>query len=105
MAEAAGSLTPVWLGLCRPLPGPGGPQAGPLAQQPAQDIGVDHRELVELLDSDAFVDLMDGRIDRSKLDDLRACWRDEAPIGGAADGRELARLAGDGEYRCLGGFN
>ena len=61
-----------------------------------QCVAVDVLQRIEAGDLDAFIDLVDGRVERAELDHLRADFRDEAAIGSAAGGRELGRDAGFG---------
>ena len=49
----------------------------------------------ELVGPDALVDLVDGGVDGSQLQDLRTGGGDEAAVGGAATRRQFRRQAGD----------
>src|SRR5215475_4852773 len=71
---------------------------------PLQHPAIDLRQLLQVCDRRALVDLMHGLADQSELDH-RAIVRDEARIRGAARGRELrpaARHLLDCRYRKLG---
>jgi hypothetical protein len=50
-------------------------------------------------DGDAFVDLVDGGVDRADLDHLRADVGDEAAVRGAAGGRQFGFDAGFADGR------
>src|SRR5258706_13295308 len=70
------------------------------------DEQVDERLLInpaqglDLVDADALVHLVDRRVDRTELDDLRADVGEETPVGGAAGGRDFGLDAGDGLDRA-----
>ena len=70
--------------------------SSPLGQQQALDqCEIEIRQRVEIRHRHAFVDLVDGRVDRADLDALGAQRRDEACIGGATAGAFFRRAAGE----------
>src|SRR5688500_11171729 len=65
-----------------------------LNQEILQYQSINLRQLFQLAQAYAFVDLVDGGIDRAEFHDLRRDIDEETPIGGAAGGRHAGRDAG-----------
>jgi len=66
---------------------------------------IKQRQCVQIPDADAFIDLVDGGVDRAQFDDGGAGRGDEASVRGAASGREfggLSRCFHDGLLYCGG---
>ncbi len=55
---------------------------------------IDLRQGIEVRHRHAFVDLVDGRVERAEFDHLRADIGDEAAVGSAAAGGEFGIDAG-----------
>src|SRR5436190_3890371 len=64
--------------------------SSPSVKQRAQRVEIDERKDLELGQRDVLVQLVDGRVDRAKLDHFRADIDDEAGVRRASGGRELA---------------
>jgi hypothetical protein len=64
-------------------------------QQPLDQLPVQRRQALEIVERYALIDMVDRGVDRADLDALRTEWSDKARIRGAAAGTFLRRLAGD----------
>ena len=73
-------------------------------QQPFHQPLVQPRQRFQIVHAHVLVHLVDAGIDRAYFDALRAQWRDEACIGGAAAGAFFWRAADVlGQHRTRGG--
>src|SRR5262245_9143506 len=69
-------------------------------EQPGQYLPIDPGQLLQLVETDALIDLVDRGVDRAELHDLRADIDEKAPVGGAASGRDRGSNAGYGLDRA-----